>query len=44
MLAEAMKRQFGCAFGILEAAMPSFDDGAWRRGKPPFEGSAFRPG
>jgi uncharacterized damage-inducible protein DinB len=40
MLADALKGQFVKAFGILEPAIRSFSDSAWRRGKPPFEGPA----
>ena len=38
MLNEVLKRQFGKAFDILEAAIGSFDQEQWRSGSPPFNG------
>ena len=40
MLTDALKRQFGCAFDILDAAIGSFDDANWRAGSPAFNGPA----
>ncbi|HAU38371.1 MAG TPA: hypothetical protein DCX07_11750 [Phycisphaerales bacterium] len=40
MLTESLKRQFTNAFAVLEAAIPSFREDVWRRGKSPFDGPA----
>jgi uncharacterized damage-inducible protein DinB len=40
MLIEAIQQQFNAAFGVLEAAIPSFSVEKWRQGSSPFNGPA----
>lgn len=40
MLLDAIRQQFGRAFDVLEAAIPSFSPETWRRGSSPFNGPA----
>jgi len=40
MLIDALKNQFARAFDILDSAVASFDDAAWRAGSPAFNGPA----